>query len=1002
MPMEHLELIQCGRRYSFAPVTGARTPLRTYSFMPNIIGNVSGHYNTIIQIDGSAGVKPKAIKHPSIANLDPFTIDWFMYFQASTPLIGREYELEILTKFLESDDDFRWWTILGEGGSGKSRLCFELIERLPSGWKGGFLAKETITATAFANWEATENTLWIVDYAAAVQSQVRDIIAILATRSRPNAVKIRVLLLERGYSESGGWWDELIETPDSKSILIRYTMHSPPFPLSNLSGNQRSFLVTIGSLLEPDRGIRLLSQLEKLSDNQISTQTANGNPLLLQLLAAELTDPNATLGQGNTRGNLVDRFLLRELSNVERACHLSGLNFHSMLKILFLTTSAFPISLVLEKDIVFVHNREQGVLLLRRPDGLLEAPSRDYLRRMGVDVDERNAAVLRLISDITKIDDPGAYLAALNEATSLGTRRFAIQPDLFGDAFIALMLNTPGTHRALATKRGEFSRDAFADMAFNIFTSFGENSASNWARLDGIRIRTLLDHLRFAGRSIRAVLLVIRAINLRSAKIASFDPRSVFAANSVHPEAKAVGRVYGFALDSIRANGDKWFADRKITSSKHAWVLPFIDSLHELSTRERGRLAVLIANISHREVIDRDTNHINFVRMIQRTLRGISATSHDLLSNSDKKILGAAARNFCRFAKIHTPLRMIQDFDELAFRCDLVNVFNMCAFGVMHQRFGVEETPETRAEAFGWLKFAHVVLPDASLTTEREFWKRNEMWLAALDLDDQAASNMFLAGIAEMEAYASSDQLTGALCDFLQAAARRRSPNMLVHVYDAMLAAKSNLIVGDKIADSLQSLTHEWPQWKASFKQTWERCVETLGFLLCIFRSVSFASADVAVKDVFEVVLESVKIDESQRDLAAEYLARERREFELGNSSPKFLDTVLDLELMAGVRFDDLDSFLPSGQLGKSSIVDYLLDFAPFKGELSEEALILLASNKVELHERWIEYVSPHNTIYRRSMRHLFVPMAVVSHRAVMEEIAVAFLTSKAALKVIG
>lgn len=56
--------------------------------------------------------------------------------------IGRETEQTALYHFLEEDKKFSWWTILGEGGMGKSRLALEWLRKMPSHWFG-YLQKES-------------------------------------------------------------------------------------------------------------------------------------------------------------------------------------------------------------------------------------------------------------------------------------------------------------------------------------------------------------------------------------------------------------------------------------------------------------------------------------------------------------------------------------------------------------------------------------------------------------------------------------------------------------------------------------------------------------------------------------------------------------------------------------------------------------------------------------------------------------------------------------------
>lgn len=55
----------------------------------------------------------------------------FTYYSNSCSFVGRELELQALKEFIcYSEQNIRWWTVVGAGGTGKSRLAYEFIEML--------------------------------------------------------------------------------------------------------------------------------------------------------------------------------------------------------------------------------------------------------------------------------------------------------------------------------------------------------------------------------------------------------------------------------------------------------------------------------------------------------------------------------------------------------------------------------------------------------------------------------------------------------------------------------------------------------------------------------------------------------------------------------------------------------------------------------------------------------------------------------------------------------
>jgi hypothetical protein len=102
----------------------------------NAIGNINGSHNKIQQfyVPGSTGIRPQNFTR--YENVTPFSVDWLVFSQKTIPVLGRKREFQALTAFLAAPAPFSWWVIVGDGGTGKSRLALEATEHLPEGWEG--------------------------------------------------------------------------------------------------------------------------------------------------------------------------------------------------------------------------------------------------------------------------------------------------------------------------------------------------------------------------------------------------------------------------------------------------------------------------------------------------------------------------------------------------------------------------------------------------------------------------------------------------------------------------------------------------------------------------------------------------------------------------------------------------------------------------------------------------------------------------------------------------
>ncbi|TFH40258.1 MAG: hypothetical protein E4H01_16910, partial [Lysobacterales bacterium] len=114
--------------------------------------------------------------------------------------MGRRAELSGLQEFLNSERPFLWWSIVGPGGMGKSRLALELCLRNGNAWRVGFLSDKA----NFSNWsdfQPDQPTLMIVDYASRRAEELLTIISTLQSRTKPLEQPVRLLLIDRSLGD---------------------------------------------------------------------------------------------------------------------------------------------------------------------------------------------------------------------------------------------------------------------------------------------------------------------------------------------------------------------------------------------------------------------------------------------------------------------------------------------------------------------------------------------------------------------------------------------------------------------------------------------------------------------------------------------------------------------------------------------------------------------------------------------------------------------------------
>ncbi len=126
------------------------------------------------------------------------------YDSGYLPFVGEARNRALSTlanEFCKKGNGFKWWAVVGPGGAGKSRIGYELSQKLKrEGWYTKWLDKSDYDNLAKLNENeqiSMHDTLIVADY---VQAYAKEIGAWLYRQiNKPRARSLRVLLIERNH-----------------------------------------------------------------------------------------------------------------------------------------------------------------------------------------------------------------------------------------------------------------------------------------------------------------------------------------------------------------------------------------------------------------------------------------------------------------------------------------------------------------------------------------------------------------------------------------------------------------------------------------------------------------------------------------------------------------------------------------------------------------------------------------------------------------------------------
>lgn len=296
---------------------------------------IGGDGNTVIVYAGSVEL---CLTRKHLRRAEPKTELQFLRVDLrATTLIGRERDLGALEAWLASDRLITVRCVTGRAGVGKTRLAIELCEQAEkAGWSAGFAQYEQFPEfiKQAARWRWSKPTLVVIDYAAALASELRTWLNILARpEARAGGNKLRLLLLERHAERDFGWWADLTRTvsfsdpaPDELADPLE------PVPLLSLNAvEERRILLA--------EAIRLAGQIARIHpipeppppgadadfDRRLGDHTISNEPLYLMMAGAEAIRTGAAAALALTRTDLAKRAANREREKLKRLATQWGL-----------------------------------------------------------------------------------------------------------------------------------------------------------------------------------------------------------------------------------------------------------------------------------------------------------------------------------------------------------------------------------------------------------------------------------------------------------------------------------------------------------------------------------------------------------------------------------------------------------------------------------------------------------------------------------------------------
>lgn len=227
---------------------------------------------------------------------------------------GRNIEYSKLVDFcLGGKDNFLWWAVTGDGGTGKSRIAVELsIDMRKKGWNVIWLRKyKDYQSFNLSNMQSGINTLFILDRVIGYEAQIGDWIEERYHQSKGTIV--RVLLIERkndNFSQNG-WIEQILNSVEMPGILEDHCYNRQMLELQPMDKkDMKHLIISYGGLIGENQSFadEIMEQLEKIDPDRTRP--------LYAILLIEVWK-RGSLNKIDTRNKLLEYILKAEFSRYQ-------------------------------------------------------------------------------------------------------------------------------------------------------------------------------------------------------------------------------------------------------------------------------------------------------------------------------------------------------------------------------------------------------------------------------------------------------------------------------------------------------------------------------------------------------------------------------------------------------------------------------------------------------------------------------------------------------------
>ncbi|MDL2321215.1 hypothetical protein LJC47_02570 [Desulfosarcina sp. OttesenSCG-928-B08] len=271
----------------------------------------------------------------------------YLYFNEKPRFVGRDAAINALMEMAHAHEPFMWRLLCGPGGTGKSRLAFEVCKRLSgttlhdTPWRTGFLDLAETQFDFWENWQPQQPHFLVLDYVSNHFALGHDaepdskkqrhnflaIMRLLADRASSQNWQhpVRFLLVEREYLQknpvSAGdesklhpmvvWYKEIMAKTDREGLQLATCCHTEtPLELTALTDDD---LLKIGQeVMDNEAGGDTERKRKPLPDsftNDLKKVDPKKRALFAIMLASYLAKG---LGDSPTRQEVLDHALKLE------------------------------------------------------------------------------------------------------------------------------------------------------------------------------------------------------------------------------------------------------------------------------------------------------------------------------------------------------------------------------------------------------------------------------------------------------------------------------------------------------------------------------------------------------------------------------------------------------------------------------------------------------------------------------------------------------------------